>query len=133
MGVISDMLASVPGVKQDWKEDWKEDAKADWAVDWDSTPGPAPAVAPGNTVAPVASGTPAVGETLTSTAGTWIGNPVPTISYQWYVNSAPVSGETTNSYVVQAGDVGFNVFCRVTATNTEGSASVDTNPLGPVV
>lgn len=133
MGVISDMLASVPGVKQDWIEDWKEDAREDWQEDWGAVAPPPPLAAPVNTVAPVASGTPAVGETLSTTNGTWTGNPAPTFTYQWFVDSTIVPGATSSSYVVQAGDVGFNVFCRVTATNTQGSASADSNSLGPVV
>lgn len=36
---IADLLASIPGVKQDWKQDWKETTKADWKYDWDATPG----------------------------------------------------------------------------------------------
>ena len=36
---IADLLASIPGVKQDWKQDWKETTKADWKYDWDETPG----------------------------------------------------------------------------------------------
>ncbi len=36
---IADMLATIPGVKQDWKEDWQETTKADWKYDWDETPG----------------------------------------------------------------------------------------------
>lgn len=131
MPTISDMFASVPGVRQDWKEDWVEDAKQDWRVDWDATPGDAPAVAPANTVLPVVSGDVEVGETLSVTAGTWTGNPAPTISYQWFVDGAEAVGETSNSYVIQASDAGLMVSVEVTATNSEGSATEEVS-VGPV-
>lgn len=131
MPTISDMFASVPGVKQDWKEDWVEDAKQDWRVDWDASPSDAPVVAPANTAVPVVSGTVEVGETLSVTAGTWSGNPAPTISYQWFVDGAEAVGETSNSYVIQASDAGLMVSIEVTATNSEGSAS-ESVAVGPV-
>ena len=131
MPTISDMFASVPGVRQDWKEDWVEDAKQDWRVDWDATPGDAPVVAPANTVLPVVSGDVEVGETLSVTAGTWTGNPAPTISYQWFVDGAEAVGETSNSYVIQASDAGLMVSVEVTATNSGGSATEEV-AVGPV-
>src|SRR5438067_4385661 len=39
--------------------------------------------APVNTRPPEASGTPAVGETLTCSPGTWSGNPAPVLTYRW--------------------------------------------------
>ncbi len=123
MGVISDMLAGIPGVKQDWKVDFKEDAKADWKVDWDALPGDAPAVAPVNTVLPMVSGTLKVGQMLSVTTGTWTGNPAPTFTYQWFVDGSPVMGEDSSSYTIQPGDLGLDVSVEVTATNVAGSAS----------
>ena len=40
-------------------------------------------VAPANTAVPVITGTTALGDTLTATAGTWTGTPEPTFAYQW--------------------------------------------------
>ena len=135
MGVISDMLASIPGVKQDWKVDFKEDARADWKVDWDAVPGDLPLVAPSVSVMPLLSGNAFVGETLSVTAGTWAGYPAPVVSYQWFVDGVEVVGETSSSYVVQPSDEGFNVSVQVTATNTAGSAmeEVGLGPIAPAV
>ena len=129
---IADLYASIPGLKADYKIDWREDAKADWKMDWDAVPGDAPAVAPVCTVAPVMSGSPVVGQTLSITTGTWTGNPAPTFTYKWYVDSVEVSGETTSSYVIQAGDETFMVYGEVTGTNSAGFDAVAPAPVGPV-
>jgi hypothetical protein len=133
MATIKDMLDSIPGVRADWVEDWREDARADFAYDWDSTPGGAPAAAPVNTALPVVTGTAQVGQTLSLSNGTWTGNPAPTFTYAWLVDGTPVVGETANTYVVQAGDVGFDVEGRVTATNIEGAVSATSVAVGPVI
>lgn len=129
---ISDLYASIPGLKADYKIDWREDAKADWKVDWDLVPGGAPAVAPLNTVAPMVSGTPQEGMTLTASAGTWTGNPAPTYTYQWMSNGSAVSGAVSDTYVLQASDVGFMVSCEVTATNSAGVLAVTSAEVGPI-
>lgn len=130
---IKDMLDSVPGVRADWREDWAETSRADWVYDWDAVPGGAPGTVPANTVLPVISGTLNVGDTLSVTTGTWTGNPAPAYTYQWRVNGSNVLGATANSYVLLIGDTGFNVDCRVTATNIEGAANVLAVAVGPVV
>lgn len=130
---IKDMLDSVAGVRADWREDWREDARQDWRFDFDAVPGDLAGAAPINTVLPVISGTLNVGDTLSVTTGTWTGNPIPTYTYQWRVDGSDVGGATTNSYVLQPGDATFMVDCRVTATNSEGSANVLALPVGPVV
>jgi hypothetical protein len=84
-----------------------------------------PTVVPGNTTIPavlyngavVASA--AVGDTLTSTTGTWSNQPTG-YSYQWQSDGANV-GTNSNSYVVVAGDSGHSIVCVVTATNAIGS------------
>lgn len=129
---IKDMLDSVAGVRKDWREDWREDAREDWRFDFDSVPGDLAGAAPVNTVLPAISGTILVGETLSVTTGTWTGNPAPTYTYQWRVDGSDVVGATTNSYVLQAADEGFMVDCRVTATNSEGSANVLATSVGPI-
>lgn len=50
---------------------------------------PSPNMQPQFTVDPVVTGTPTVGETLTTDDGTVTGNPVPTITYQWYRCTTP--------------------------------------------
>jgi Concanavalin A-like lectin/glucanases superfamily len=80
-----------------------------------------------NTVAPALSGTFAEGQTVTCSTGTWTGNPVPTYTYQWYVNGVAESGATSPSLVIPATAKGKTLYCRVTATNTAGSASANSN------
>jgi hypothetical protein len=87
---------------------------------------------PVNTVAPAITGTPASGQTLTSTTGTWTGKATITYARQWLRNGAAISGATAATYVLVAGDVGATITCRITATNPNGSAQAVSNGLGPV-
>jgi 5-hydroxyisourate hydrolase-like protein (transthyretin family) len=88
-----------------------------------------PAIAPVNTLAPVASGTPAVGQTLSCTTGSWKGSPVPTFTYAWLRDGVAIPGATGSTYVVQAADQGNGVTCKVTAANKVGRASAASNTL----
>lgn len=92
---------------------------------------------PSNTDEPTISGTPAQGQTLTATAGTWDGSPT-SYSYQWVRCSssggAPdgsdcgvIGGATTTAYIVSSGDVGSRLRVRVTATNSDGSKTAASN------
>lgn len=80
---------------------------------------------PVNSAVPTISGTVAVGETLTSSTGTW--SPTPTsYAYQWQrVNATTVdiTGATQSTYVVTALDVGHYLRCEVIATNNSGDSS----------
>lgn len=92
-------------------------------------------VEPSNVAAPVVSGDTTVGSVLTCTTGTWAGAPVPTYSYQWWRATGPdvpITGETGNTYTTTASDVGFDVYCVVTATNPLGSDSATSNSVGPI-
>ena len=81
--------------------------------------------APVNTVAPAVTGTATFGSTLTTTNGTWTGAPAPTFAYQWFRSpSTSISGATSSTYVLVAADVGFGIFCRVTATNSIAPSGV---------
>ena len=92
---------------------------------------------PLNTVAPAVTGTEEVGETLTSTGGTWDsqGNGTVVSSYQWTrstsaagAGEADISGATSSTYVLVASDSGKYIRCRVRGTNTGGFDSAeDTN------
>lgn len=84
---------------------------------------------PVNTVAPVFSGTPEVGETGTTNNGTWTGYPAPTFTYQVERDGVDVSGEEAASYLFAAADDETDVNITVTATNVRGSVSVDSNAL----
>lgn len=86
-------------------------------------------IPPSNTVAPVILGTAVVGQTLSSTTGTWIGTPIPTYTYQWYRGATPISGATSSTYTLVQADATFSVTCVVTATNPAGIASATSNAL----
>lgn len=78
--------------------------------------------APINTVLPVISGTVVVGDTLSVTNGTWSGYPVPTFAYQWLRNGVNIAGAISANYTLVAADAANPISCRVTATNSQGSA-----------
>ena len=90
---------------------------------------------PVNKLPPTISGTGSVGSTLTSTTGSWSGYPTPTFTYQWYRGDIPILSATNNSYIIQTDDIGKLIICKVTGTNTIGSAVVATsnsiNPIDP--
>lgn len=96
---------------------------------------PAAPAPPTNTIAPLLTGTPTEGETLTVTDGTWSGALPITYARQWYrdngVTITPV-GAGLSTYVLGAGDVGFSILVQVTATNIAGSTGQVSNTLGPV-
>ena len=85
--------------------------------------------APVNTVAPVASGTPAVGQTLSCSSGTWTGRPAPKYAYAWLRDGVPIAGATASTYTVQDADEGNGLTCRVSATNKSASAVAISNTL----
>ncbi len=89
--------------------------------DIDAEMQPAAAMAPENTKLPQITGTPAVGEALNCSTGTWAGTPTPTYTYKWLRDGSAISGDVSSSYEVQPSDEGHILFCEVTATNTLGS------------
>ena len=90
----------------------------------DTPPPPSPPV---NTVAPVISGTPFVGQTLSCSTGTWTGSP--TYSYQWRNNGSNIIGAINSTYFLVSGDNGDTIDCVVTATNGAGSSSANSNEI----
>jgi protocatechuate 3,4-dioxygenase beta subunit len=85
--------------------------------------------APTNTTAPAISGTPTVGQTLTSSQGSWTSDTTPTFAYQWQRcdsagnNCAAITGATAQTYTVQTADVGKTIRSTVTAKNNSGSTA----------
>ncbi len=81
---------------------------------------------PLNTAAPTVSGGTSVGDTLTTTNGTWTStdafNPV-SYSYQWKRGVTNV-GSNQNTYVTVSGDAGSSITCQVSAINQRGSTPV---------
>lgn len=88
--------------------------------------------APANTAAPSVSGAAEKGSTLTCSTGTWTGTPAPALAIQWHRNGAPIAGQTGATYATTAADVGANVSCRVTATNSAGTEDEDSNGIAVV-
>ncbi len=84
---------------------------------------------PSNTSPPTITGTAVAGETLTATAGSWTGTPPITFSLAWQRcdasggSCAPIAGETAQTYLVGAADIGSTLRVVETATNAEGSVS----------
>jgi len=76
--------------------------------------------APANTAPPVIGGTPAVGQTLTCSTGSWTGAPT-SYEYVWRRNGATIA--TGSTYVVVAADSGAALVCTVVATNGSGSGA----------
>ena len=98
---------------------------------------------PVNTAEPTITGSPAQGQTLTAAPGTWTSEATPTFAYQWLrcpasggaadgSDCASIDGATTTSYVVAAGDVGFRLRVRVTATNVDGQTIKASNATATV-
>ena len=85
--------------------------------------------APVNSVAPDVTphGPASVGQTLSTTNGTWSNSPAYT--YQWRRNSTPITGASASSYFLIVADAGNPVDCIVTATNTGGTASAGSNSI----
>lgn len=86
---------------------------------------------PQNIVAPLCTGTPAVGNTVQTDTGSWLGNQPISYTYLWIRDTGgagtPIVGATNSSYVIQLADVGYSVHCQVTATNSAGSAAAQSN------
>jgi TP901-1 family phage major tail protein len=98
-------------------------------------------IGPYNTVSPAVTGTPTVGQTLTTTNGTWAGDATITFARQWQAGNvadlndpswANISGATNLTYVLVSGQLAKYVRCRVTATNSVGSTIAYSNVVGPV-
>lgn len=97
-----------------------------------------PPTPPINTVAPVASGTPTVEETISCTTGTWDNSPG-SYAYQWFTNAInsnsggnTIVGATSSTFALTEDEEGLYVYCEVDATNDDGTVTHPSNVLGPV-
>lgn len=89
---------------------------------------------PSNTVAPAVTGTPKVGQVLTTTTGTWNGYLAPTYQYQWIqLGIGAISGATNSTYTPVIGDIGMQLYAVVTGTNASGSDVAASNIVGPIL
>lgn len=84
---------------------------------------------PGNTVLPVISGTLAIGQTLTTTDGTWSGSP--SFTYQWKRDGVNIGGATANTYVLTTSDPGTTITVTVTGTNGGGATPATSAGVAP--
>lgn len=80
------------------------------------------ASAPTNSVLPAISGLLTLAATLTAYEGVWANEPT-SFTYQWENAGSPISGATSRTYVIQAGDSGDALTVEVTAINSAGSAT----------
>jgi hypothetical protein len=91
---------------------------------------------PHNISPPTITGSPVEGQTLTAVRGKWEHNP--TFTYQWQRCTSAGAGCTnmtsakTSSYTLQASDVGHQLRVLVSAKNAAGSATAESEPVGPV-
>jgi len=99
--------------------------------------GAATYAAPANSTGPTISGTARVGQTLTSTNGTWTNAPT-AYAYQWVrcntsgAACVPVPNAMQKSYTLVAADAGHQIRVRVTAANADGSAGAESEPTATV-
>lgn len=81
--------------------------------------------APACTVLPAITGTTTEGSTLTCSTGTWTSatSDSKTYAYQWFRGQFLISGATANTRVLTQADTGYQMCCRVIATDENGSAA----------
>lgn len=100
--------------------------------------GPVVAVEPENTTPPAITGDAELGALLTATVGEWDGSPPITYAYSWQrspdgEDDWTAIGATVATYTLVEADEDQFVRCVVTATNAAGSASENSNVIGPVI
>ena len=93
-----------------------------------STGTPPPPAAPSNSAAPVMSGIPIQGQSLSTSSGTWTGSPT-SYTYQWQdcdssgSSCTNITGATASGYTLTSGDVNHTMRAVITATNAGGSTA----------
>jgi hypothetical protein len=129
--LMKDILAAIGGNPEnstDYLQDiviaygGSEPVNGNWMEAWEAITA-VPPPAPVNTVPPALDGKFRFeGELVSTNDGTWDNSPT-SFTYQWYRDSTPISGETTNEYVLAAADADKYVSCEVTAINAGGSST----------
>ena len=102
-----------------------------------SAVGPVGTVPSNSGASPSASGSTAVGSTLSALTGGWSGSPSPTFSYQWNqcdasgASCSPIASATGPTYTVQPADAGHKLSVSVTGSNSHGSSTATSSAVGP--
>src|SRR5207244_1027486 len=97
-----------------------------------ATYAPAQISPPLNSVLPTITGEARQGQTLTEHNGTWANEPT-SFTHQWLqcdgsgANCKPISGATSQTYVLVSGDVGHAIRVEETASNASGPGSPATS------
>ncbi|WP_133247546.1 hypothetical protein [Arthrobacter sp. H-02-3] len=86
----------------------------------------------GPTPVPTITGTAKVGSTLTAVPGTWGPAPV-TLAYQWKANGVAITGATTSTYKLAAGQAGKALTVSVTGMKVGYTMSMKTSSATAVV
>lgn len=87
---------------------------------------------PTNSTAPIVTGTPQQGQTLTVSTGAWTNTPS-AYAYQWRRNGVPISGAVSSTYSLTVDDVGATITVTVSAINLAGSGSESSSETPPVI
>lgn len=87
---------------------------------------------PASTDLPVVTGEVVEGQTLSTTNGMWERPAENSYSYQWLRNGVGIAGATNRTYLIVQDDVGAKLRVIVTATNTEGSGTAQSNETATV-
>ena len=104
----------------------------------------APTAKPSNTAEPTISGQAEQGRTLSASRGSWTGTGSISYAYRWVrcgpdggrpdaSNCGSIPGATRSRYELVGADLGYRLRVRVTASNSEGSETVASNPTATVV
>jgi hypothetical protein len=98
-------------------------------------PNPTPEPPPFNTVRPLITvANLEVGSTASLSTGTWTGTGgAITYAREWTRNGSPIAGATGPTYTFEPIDVGAQIGGEVTATDSNGEASMDSLTVGPIV
>lgn len=100
-----------------------------WLVPALAAASPSPAPTPVNSSAPTLTGTPALGQTLTCSTGTWSNNPSG-YTYTWLRDGSAIAGQASSMYVVQSADQAHSISCQVTASAEAGGYTISSLPSG---
>ena len=90
--------------------------------------------APVALLAPAVSGSPRIGGTLTCSRGTWDDEGVAPydVAYQWFSDGEQIPFARSLTYIVQLGDAGHALACRVTALGLRDAFSASVAVTDPV-